>query len=120
MQVIENDNLVMFDVDDTLIKWSDLYGQPHGKAIPIVDPNDNSTNYLTPHLKHISLVRKYKGRGMFVVVWSAAGFKWAEAVVKALNLEDCVSLICSKPTKFVDDLPAQEILGTRVFLSDYE
>ena len=44
---IENEDVVMCDVDDTLLMWDDLFSQPHGHTIPVIDPYDNSVNYLT-------------------------------------------------------------------------
>lgn len=120
MKIIENESTVFCDIDDTLVMWSDLFSQPHEGAIPIIDPYDNSTNYLVPHKKHINLLKKYKGRGQSVIIWSAGGYKWALSVVKALGLEEYVDLVMSKPMKYIDDLQASEILGTRLYLKDYK
>lgn len=118
---IDSENVVCYDVDDTLVLWDDLFRQPHQDirgehAVPFHDPNDNSTNYLIPHERHVSLLRKHHGRGLFVIVWSAAGVEWANSVIKTLGIEDCVDLVMTKPSKYVDDLPASEILGSRIYL----
>lgn len=118
MQVFLNEQLVPVDCDDTLVMWSDQYQQPHGDAIPIIDPYDQSTNYLTPNKKHIDLIKKYKGRGFLVIVWSAGGVEWAQAVVKALELESYVDIVLTKPSRYVDDLDASEWMGNRVYISD--
>lgn len=118
MLVIDNELVVFFDVDDTLVKWSSLYWEPDDNKLQFIDPNDNSTVYLEPHKKHIELLKKYKGRGYIVIVWSAGGYQWAESVVKKLDLLSYVNIVMSKPIKYVDDLQAHEILGTRVFLED--
>lgn len=120
MKIIKNEQVIMVDVDDTLVMWTDLFSQPHEGAIPFIDPYDNSTNYLIPHKKHINLIKKYKGRGQSVVVWSAGGYKWALSVIQTLGLENYVDLILSKPIKYIDDLQASEILGTRLYLKDYK
>lgn len=116
MKVIENELIVMFDCDDTLCLWSSKNKIPHEGAIRFVDPNDGAVHYLTPHDIHIDLLKKYKGRGYFIVVWSASGYAWAKTVVETLKIQDYVDLVMSKSIKYVDDLHADEILGTRVYL----
>jgi phosphoserine phosphatase len=118
MTVIENENNVFFDVDDTLIHWDSEYSQPGTRKIKIIDPYDNSINYLKPHNKHVKLLKKYQQRGMTIVVWSAGGYKWAEAVVKALELEKYITLVMTKPAKYVDDLDITAWIGNRVYLED--
>ena len=116
MQIIENEQVIFVDCDDTLVMWDDTFRQPGDNKIEVFDPNDSSNNYLTPNEKHIDLVKKHKGRGYFVVVWSAAGYAWANSVVNAVKLNDYVDIVMSKPVKYMDDLTANEILGTRVYL----
>lgn len=116
MQVYNTDQVVTIDVDDTLVMWSDKYAQPHEGAVEFKDPYDGSTNYLVPHEKHISLLKKYRGRGFTVVVWSAGGVQWAESVVKTLELEQYIDIVLTKPSRYVDDLPVQEWFGNRVYL----
>lgn len=121
MKKIKNENIVAYDVDDTLVMWDHLFDRPHDNGLgeqaqAFIDPYDNSTNYLFPHKKHIALLRKHKGRGCYVRVWSAAGVEWAEAVIKQLGLEEFVDSVETKPSKYVDDLPGNEILGTRIYL----
>lgn len=117
MLVVKNDRTVSVDVDDTLLLYSDNFDKPHDGAIKVVDPNDGQVLYLTPHQRHIDLIKKWKGRGYFIEIWSAAGNAWAEAAVKALNLQDYVDLVTTKREKFVDDLSASNVLGTRIYLS---
>lgn len=112
----DNEYVIACDVDDTLVMWSNGCRQPHEGAVAFNDPYDGSTNYLTPHRKHIDLIKKYKGRGMCVMVWSAGGVQWAKSVINTLGLADYVDLIITKPSKYVDDLDASEILGSRIYL----
>lgn len=118
MKVIEGENTVYCDVDDTLVMWDDNFREPHEGAKKFLDPYDGSSNYLTPHKKHIELLKKYKGRGVTVIVWSAAGVKWAESVVKTLGLVEYVELVITKPNKIIDDLPVEAIFSTRIYLSN--
>lgn len=113
MNILDNEHVIMFDVDDTLVMWPSKKSK---KNIKLRDPYLNKDVFLTPNKRHIALLKTHKVRGYLVVVWSAAGFKWAQEVVKRLGLNNYVDLIMSKPTKFVDDLQAHEVLGTRVYL----
>jgi predicted phosphatase len=116
MQVISNEHVVCFDVDDTLVIWDDSFQAPELGRVRIEDPYDGHTVYLKPHVRHVKLLRQMKGRGRFLVVWSAAGAQWAKAVIQALELEDCVDLIQTKPLAYVDDLPVTEWIGKRIYL----
>jgi len=71
---------------------------------------------LTPHNGHIKILKDRKARGSFIVVWSAGGYAWANAVVKALGLEEYVDLVMTKPHAYVDDKQAAEIMGERIYL----
>lgn len=110
MQVIENEHIVAFDVDETLFMHDDT------RATSIKNPYSNSNVYGIVNKKHVDLMRQYKARGLYVIVWSKAGVKWAEAVIKYCELETQVDLIMTKFDRYVDDLPASEILGERVYL----
>lgn len=116
MQITETETIVCIDCDDTLCMWDNEFRQPHDGAIAFPDPYDNSINYLKVHQKHVDLIKKYKGRGFYIRVWSAAGYKWAESVVKTLGLEAYVDSIETKPIKYIDDLTGDYVLGTRVYL----
>lgn len=102
MKVIETNNLVCFDVDDTLVMWDIPESREH-EAITF-----NSFGYpcrLLPHHKHIELMKQFRARGHTVIVWSQGGYEWALAVVKKLGIEDCVDVVMTKPKWIVDDLP---------------
>ena len=120
VKTVGNEVNVFCDFDDTLVHWDELFFQPGDGKVKIIDPYDKSVNYLKPHKKHIRLLKKMKGRGNFIIVWSAGGYKWAEAVVKALKLEDIVDLVMTKPAKYVDDLDASIWIGSRIYLKDDE
>ena len=62
------------------------------------------------------MLKDRKARGATIHVWSANGYQWALAVVRALELEAYVDFVQSKPTMYVDDLQASEILGERLYL----
>lgn len=113
-QIIKNEQNIYFDVDDTLVIWGKV---PKGKkAIAITDPYDGTQHYLMPHAGHIKVLKDRKARGATIHVWSSAGWRWAEVVVKALGIEKHVDFVLSKPIMYVDDLQAHEVLGERLYL----
>ena len=117
MIVIKNEDIVAFDVDDTLILW--FSNCDPSEKIDIISPGSGIKKMaLKPHKRHIDLLKEYKGRGMTVIVWSAGGYGWAQAVVEALGLEEFVDYVMTKPCKLIDDLPPELIFTNRIYLED--
>lgn len=128
MKVIENEKCIFYDCDDTLIMWGSQYVKEddNGKlnTIDIASPFYTPSMYATvapiyqlvPHKKHIQHLKdsKLKNKNT-IVVWSAGGWQWAQAVVKALGIEEYVDAVMEKPTMYVDDLPCKDFMGTRVY-----
>jgi hypothetical protein len=89
------------DCDDTLLLWK----IPKDYSGPLVTTNldgfEDKGIANTPAIDHL---KKMKSRGFSVVVWSAAGSNWAEAVVKVLNLENYVDICMSKISFHLDDV----------------
>lgn len=115
--VIKNDITVWFDVDDTLV----VYNYPPDKIdetiLVAVDNVEHAYQLrLWPHKQHIERLKQFKARGQAVFVWSQGGHEWAAAVIKALNLEEYVDVICCKPMWIFDDLPASAWLGARSYI----
>ncbi len=116
MNVVESEQVYMFDVDDTLILWDDKCLQGSEGKIAIVDPYDSKIVFLRPHTRHVKLLTQMFGRGRHIIVWSAGGYKWAVAVIEALGLEDKVHLVMTKPAGYVDDLECSKWLTNRIYL----
>jgi predicted phosphatase len=121
MKVEKNRNVITFDVDDTLIIWDEFsrdltYTSPD--RLVVICPYDGKPYSFTVHERHVAFLKREKAKGSFVIVWSRSEGAWAEAVCKALNLEDYVDIAMSKPTKYVDDVTdVDHILGTHLFLN---
>lgn len=97
---IKNSKVIAFDVDDTLVAWGfdDDYDGPLTDIIYDGFVEKAIVNeYMVTHLKRM------KRRGHSVVVWSAAGSDWAEAVIKSLKLEDYVDVVMPKLSYHMDD-----------------
>ena len=89
------------DVDDTLIMWH----IPQGYDGPLVETDlDGFKDSGIPNIHAIEHLKKMKARGYAVIVWSAGGSEWADAVVRALQLEDFVDVVMPKIDFHLDDV----------------
>jgi hypothetical protein len=103
MTVEANENIVMFDVDDTLVIWN-FPAERKGECV--LFNGFGKTELLLPHGPNIKMLKQFKVRGHKVIVWSQGGAQWAAEVVKVLKLEEFVDLVMTKHKWIVDDLPA--------------
>lgn len=119
MKVARSEMTITFDVDDTLIFWDNRLNKPHNGSLSIVCPHDNRKTFHRVHKRHVDFLKKQHAKGYTVIVWSASGTGWAEAVVNALGISDYVDFVMSKPHKWVDDIidPSQ-VLGTHIYLDE--
>lgn len=118
MQVINNELLVSFDVDGTLITEcyeSDL--QPIDGYFKMVCPYTGKNKVIKSHKAHVKYLIEHKARGYTVIVWSNGGNRHATAVVKALGLESYVDYVMNKFSKSFDDQPLNDICA-RVFVNE--
>lgn len=121
MIVAKSEQVITFDCDDTLIFWDDqcYTGGALENYIEMICPHDGAKTYHRVHKRHVAFLKKQKAKGYTVVVWSAGGTAWAEAVVLKLGIEGYVDIVMSKPQKYVDDiLDANHILGNHIYLSE--
>lgn len=117
MKTIETANAIYFDVDGTLIR--DAYDGEEVCAFPVPHPyRGNAQVWKVKMHRNIDLLKDMSTRGRIIVVWSQAGYQWADAVVRALDLQNFVDLVIEKPIAYVDDLESQEFMGQRIFLRD--
>jgi predicted HAD superfamily phosphohydrolase YqeG len=116
MKIIASEQLICVDIDETLILWKKA--TKGDKVVSFRDPYDGSLHYVVPHNPHIKILRDRKTRGATIIVWSASGWQWAEQVVKALNLQEYVDYIASKPIAYIDDKPVEEWMAERIYLPE--
>jgi len=115
VKTIVSEQVIMWDVDDTLVMHGLIKkGQ---KAVHITCPYSGKQETLRVHEPHIKILKDRHARGATNIVWSAGGYQWAVAVVKALELQPYVELVLSKPIIAVDDKPLHTILGEHLYLS---
>jgi len=112
MRVIKEDKVLMVDVDDTLLHYS---SKPSAKDISVEHKGYGFRQEGRPMEANIEALKEHSERGFIIVVWSQAGYEWAESVVRALHLEKHVSLIMSKPSKYMDDLKCTEWMGQNIW-----
>lgn len=117
MNVVANEDVVFFDVDDTLVMWDKTPNDDAKTYVYVIDPYDGKQMRLEVHTPHVKLLRNLSARGTAVVVWSQSGYRWASIIVSALDLQDCVQLVMTKPKSYVDDLPVTDWLKDRIFIS---
>lgn len=120
MKVIKNQNVVAFDIDNTLLMWDKNHNEAHTDTIEVRDPYDDfKVLHLRPHKVHCRLLRQYKGRKFTVIAWSKAGADWAEAAIRVLNLEKYVDFVMTKPDRHIDDaVRVEDIIGNRVYFEE--
>ena len=115
MKIIENDNCIFFDCDDTLVMWDNKYKNEDNSNCLKFDCY-GLTFLLVPHLEHIQYLKDCKLKNYnSIIVWSAGGWEWAKEVVRVLELEGYVDAVMSKPSQYVDDLLANDFMGIRVY-----
>lgn len=106
MKVIESSRSVFFDVDNTLV--FSLRERPHEVTNEITKIKGRK---FWVHIPHREIIKDFKARGHTVIVWSQGGWEWAKSVVEALQLEEYVDVIMSKPDWYFDDKGSGDWLG---------
>lgn len=104
MKIVNNENVVFFDIDDTLIRhlkddeW-DSEEEKYGDELSYYSMKKR----VLPIYENVNLLKAYKDRGYYVIAWSGNGYRWVETVIEYLDLSKHVDLVMTKPAKIVDD-----------------
>lgn len=113
---IDNERLIYSDSDDTLVMWD---VSKYHDVLPIEDLIEiDCFGYVSKvykNTKQINLIKKLAKLGYGVIIWSQSGAEWAEAVGKAVGLDEYTLLYTTKPRYHIDDLPAEAWMGTRLW-----
>lgn len=117
MRINKNEAILPVDIDGTLITHIHKPIYYTDDCLAVVDPLD-STKVIYVEANHamIRLLKEEHHRGACIKVWSRGGWEWAQNVIKALELEQYVDEIMSKPRSYFDDLPIEKWLTDRVFI----
>lgn len=113
MLTLEHEQIRPFDVDNCLV-MHDLGDS--ADIIKVENPYSDETILLRPNRNMIRILKEEYARGGTILVWSRGGYKWAKAVVLALNLEQYVTLTMSKPVVYFDDTLVADWLMDKVFI----
>ena len=119
MKMINNEKIVCFDVDDTLIRWGDrVIGSANSsEEYEFTEANGTKHTYRSIEA-NIAALKEHASRGHFIIVWSAGGGAWAAKAVQILGLEQYVGMTMAKPTWSYDDLQAEHILTRVIYAGD--
>lgn len=107
MKIIRSDQLLVCDVDGTIILWpsqAELLAANPDSLIAFEDPYDGATRQVLAHAPNIKILKDRKLRGCTVIVWSQSGYEWAAEAIRVLGLEQYVDYVASKPFMALDDL----------------
>lgn len=115
MRILNGDNNLCVDVDDTLVSWDKIGTEnhpPHESCERVTIEHEGvSAQYWAFH-NNIQSLRTHHQKGHNVIVWSGSGYEWAQSVVRALGIEDHVDLIMCKPRWLLDDMKPGEFMPT--------
>lgn len=114
MKVIKSEQILPVDVDFTLLMHGKI--KKGDKAVLFTDPYTGEQRHIKVNVPNLKVVTTRLARGASVLVWSASGYRWALAALRALKLDHTNLYVCSKPIGYVDDKPCQEWMGERIYL----
>lgn len=114
MLVLPDKPTIYVDVDETLVSFEAKY--KNCTKIKVGPENAKMPAYINEYV--VDKIKEFRARDHTIVVWSAGGSEWAATIIRALKMEDYVSVVMSKPAWFFDDQPAINYMpeGNRIYL----
>ncbi|MHA1676319.1 MAG: hypothetical protein ACTSU6_03995 [Candidatus Njordarchaeales archaeon] len=103
---------VYFDLDDTLLEW---YSCDKDDILAVEVVNNGHTFYKRAITANIESLKEHSHAGHIVVIWSKGGVEWANTAIMALNLEDYIDIVLTKPDWYYDDIDVAHWLPERQF-----
>jgi hypothetical protein len=104
MILIDNPNVIFFDVDDCIVLWNPP-PDPDGKLKYFDIETPHGIQVLPVNQSTIDDLIQHHMQSHYVVVWSQGGHEWAKQVCDSLGITKKVNMIMNKPKWIVDDLP---------------
>jgi len=100
----DKDNCIYIDVDETLIRHCEHDEEPHISFLFDKEMKNRIVNKVL-----VEKIKKWT-KSKYLIVWTSnsAGHEWAESVLKALEIRDCIDVVLYKPSKMIDDSPFHE------------
>lgn len=115
MQVLEQENWLPCDIDETLITRIRNIGDRNGGTILLSYGED--AQFFLPCEDNIALLKHHKiTRGYGIIAWSANGKEWAQKVIERLKLTEYVDIVMTKPNKYLDDKPVASWMPQQIHL----
>lgn len=116
MKIIKSEQVIPCDIDFTLLIWGKI--KKGDKVVLFTDPYTNEQKHVKVHVPNLKVLTTRLARGASVLVWSASGYRWAVAALKALKLDHDSLYVCSKPIGYIDDKPCQAWMGEQIYLDE--
>lgn len=116
MNIINNEQLLVVDIDETLILWQDLLYKESVKRALFQDPHDGKIKTVRIHEPNLKILTNHLSRGSAVIVWSRSGYKWAKAALECLGIDHINIYVATKPLGYLDDKPCQDWMGEHIYL----
>lgn len=108
MLTIKNDNIVMVDIDSTLLAYFEDEATDPSDYVLIKRNGKDEIFYVLRH--NVNAGYEYHRREHPVGFWSAGGGDWCTAAVKALGLDRIGFIAMAKPKWLLDDKQPEEFL----------
>lgn len=117
MRINKSERVEFFDIDGTLIMHLSAAQLATTPKVDVYDAVTKKFITVGINLPMVRILREQAHRGACIKVWSRGGWEWAANVIKALGLVSCVDEVLSKPLVYFDDVPVEQWLPYRVFIS---
>ena len=116
--VIKNDNVVMVDIDSTLLAYFDYEANDKTDFVWIKINGKNEKFYVLR--ENVEAVLEHHRREHPIIFWSAGGYSWCYKATKALKLDKIGVVTMGKPKWLLDDKQPEEFLPRASLNKNYK